>query len=635
MPEERLSISSSARVHPDEVARHTFGTQRRGFDPAEVRSFLEHIARELVASADREQELRRALSEAENRAANPVLDESTLTAALGLETARVLRSAHEAAAELVGRAEGDASRLRAQAQEDAEQLQRHTEQSAHDRSAEADAAATELRRRAHEEASARVEGAKLEAEALVTQTRAECRSMVQEAQELRARVLADLGRRRRVLHSQIEQLRAGRERLAETIGDVRLAVDHITDELFRAEDEARLAAEAAGRQAAQGELSEATTIEITDGGSSGELAAGDEEPGPRPSVEELFARLRAEAGAAAVPDAAPDQRPVEVPAVERASDVLDADDFVESVRIVPATPAESAPLAPGAGRGSAEAQAESGSARSASARRKPAPDRAKDSDAGSPSAAPGGPGEVVTPDATPQAGAPGGDGEDGNAEAEPVVDPVVAQRDEVLNPLVSSLARRLKRALQDDQNDILDRLRAKGGWAPGVLLSEDDHARRYVDAATDQLTEAARAGATFAGGKADEAPGVDDVAASMASEIVAPLRRRLEGAGPSVEEGDESALVELVGAAFREWKGARTERLAGDQTVFAFSRAALAAVPEGTVLRWVVDDDVAECPDCDDNALAGPVPSREAFPTGHPHPPAHAGCRCLLVPANA
>ena len=167
MPEERLSISSSARVHPDEVARHTFGTQRRGFDPAEVRTFLEHVARELVASEDREQELRRALSEAENRAANPVLDESTLTAALGLETARVLRSAHEAAAELVARAESDASRLRAQAQEDAEQLQRHTEQSAHDRTAEADAAATELRRRAQEEASARVEGAKLEAEALV------------------------------------------------------------------------------------------------------------------------------------------------------------------------------------------------------------------------------------------------------------------------------------------------------------------------------------------------------------------------------------------------------------------------------------------------------------------------------------
>jgi len=99
--------------------------------------------------------------------------------------------------------------------------------------------------------------------------------------------------------------------------------------------------------------------------------------------------------------------------------------------------------------------------------------------------------------------------------------------------------------------------------------------------------------------------------------------------------GDEPALVELVGAAFREWKGARVERLAGDQAVFAFARAALAAVPGGTTLRWVVDDDGAECPDCDDNALAGPVPAGDDFPTGHRHPPAHAGCRCLLAPANA
>ena len=42
---------------------------RRGFDPAEVRSFLEHVAPRTVAAADREQELRRALAEAERRAA--------------------------------------------------------------------------------------------------------------------------------------------------------------------------------------------------------------------------------------------------------------------------------------------------------------------------------------------------------------------------------------------------------------------------------------------------------------------------------------------------------------------------------------------------------------------------------------
>jgi hypothetical protein len=222
--------------------------------------------------------------------------------------------------------------------------------------------------------------------------------------------------------------------------------------------------------------------------------------------------------------------------------------------------------------------------------------------------------------------------DDGNGA---VLDPIVVQRDSVLMPVVVALARRLKRALQDDQNDILDRLRAKGGWAPGVLPDEDEHAQRYLRAVSEQLMEAARAGATFAGGKADDAPGIDDVAGELASGIVAPLRRRLEGEGPSVEAGDEPALVELVGAAFREWKGARTERLAADQAVFAFARAGLKALPPGTSLRWVVNDDAPECPDCDDNALAGPVASGDAFPTGHTHPPAHAGCRCLLAPADA
>jgi hypothetical protein len=149
------------------------------------------------------------------------------------------------------------------------------------------------------------------------------------------------------------------------------------------------------------------------------------------------------------------------------------------------------------------------------------------------------------------------------------------------------------------------------------------------------LVEAAQSGASFAGGKSEEAPSVDDIASDLAAAIVVPLRRRLEGEGAGVGTGDDAAVVEHVGAAFRDWKGARVERLVGDEAVAAFSRAALAATPSRVSLRWVVDDEGAECPDCDDNALAGPVPRGEAFPTGHPHPPAHAGCRCLLAPMDA
>jgi hypothetical protein len=44
-----------------------------------------------------------------------------------------------------------------------------------------------------------------------------------------------------------------------------------------------------------------------------------------------------------------------------------------------------------------------------------------------------------------------------------------------------------------------------------------------------------------------------------------------------------------------------------------------------------VVDEEGQCPDCDDNALAGPVTKGQPYPTGQPHPPAHPGCRCILV----
>ena len=590
MPEDRrLTIASTSRLSPDEVARHTFATTRRGFEPSEVRAFLELVSRELQTAAARERELLDLLAAAEHRAANPVLDEPTLTAALGQETARVLRSAHDAAAELLARAEGDSARLRAQAQEEAEQVQARAEQHAVERAAQADAAAAEIRRRTQEESGARLESAKLEAEGLVSQARAECRAMVQEAQELRARVLSDLTRRRRVLHSQIEQLRAGRERLAETIGAVRHAVDQVTDDLFRAEDEARLAAEAAGRQAAaQGDAEDLlaggvelpatvkvdsgatdvapaeAVVHITDDAVADQLEPIDEERRQQ-AVEDLFARLRAE------------QQP-------------EADEGVTVLGPVPGSGA------PAAGPAPVEQAAVE---------------------------------ETVVLVGPPEEEAASAD------EEGPARDPLLVKRDELLGPIATALGRRLKRAMQDDQNDILDRLRAAGAWDPSVLPDDAAHEKRYATAAVTHLEEAAKAGAVFGGGKPDDAPPIAEVAAELAGAVVAPLRRRLQGEGTAVHPGDEAALVEHVGAAFREWKGQRTERLATDHAHAAFARAVLAVTPDGGELRWVVDDDGAECPDCDDNALAGLVPAGEAFPTGHRQPPAHAGCRCLVVPGTA
>jgi DivIVA domain-containing protein len=676
-----MAIASSSRLSADEVTRRTFTTARKGFTPSEVRAFLDLVARELEAAGGRERELREALSIAEHRAANPVIDEATLTTALGQETAKVLRSAHDAAGEIMAKAETDAERIRAEASahverllaeateenerrraeatKDSEHLRSQAEQAAEEVRSQAEAAATELRTRteetahelrtrteqaAHElrtrseeEATARLESAKVEADTLLTQARGECRGMVQEAQEMRARILADLTRRRRVLHSQIEQLRAGRDRLAETITEVRHTVDQVTDELFRAEDEARLAAEEAGRQAAVHEdLDESQGIEAVlpptlapGAGVDIELEPAEEERRQQ-AVEELFARLRAQQEA-----------------VEPATEALET--APEGPQPQQPRQQEANGQEPG-GRQSAPGD------HGAPARREKKP-RAREhagaegvtvlgplppSDAPGTSTLPTGAAAVAVavaeesqpttpPDAAPDADA---DADEKSDEESAAPDPFLARRDELLGPAAAALARRLKRALADDQNDVLDRLRALGSFGPEVLASEDEERSRYRQAADGQLLEAARAGAVFGGGSPDDAPSVDDLSAELASSVVAPLRRHLLEA-PAPLEDDEAAMVEHVGSAYREWKGQRVERLAHDHAHAAFSRAALAVTAEGRELRWLVDDDGGQCPDCDDNALAGALPRGEAFPTGHVHPPAHPGCRCLLVPGQA
>ena len=68
----------------------------------------------------------------------------------------------------------------------------------------------------------------------------------------------------------------------------------------------------------------------------------------------------------------------------------------------------------------------------------------------------------------------------------------LVRRDELLGPVIAGLARRVKRALQDDQNDILDRLRSQGGWKEGVLPD----ARPSTRPATSSVKRDARRGGT-------------------------------------------------------------------------------------------------------------------------------------------
>ncbi|MGI8685617.1 MAG: DivIVA domain-containing protein, partial [Acidimicrobiales bacterium] len=69
---------SDGPLSPEEVAHRGFGTTFRGFDTAEVRTYLQRVANDLRAATARERELHKRLADAEHRAAHPVLEGEVL-----------------------------------------------------------------------------------------------------------------------------------------------------------------------------------------------------------------------------------------------------------------------------------------------------------------------------------------------------------------------------------------------------------------------------------------------------------------------------------------------------------------------------------------------------------------------------
>ncbi|HVM08195.1 MAG TPA: DivIVA domain-containing protein [Acidimicrobiales bacterium] len=209
-------------------------------------------------------------------------------------------------------------------------------------------------------------------------------------------------------------------------------------------------------------------------------------------------------------------------------------------------------------------------------------------------------------------------------------------RDAVVDPLVGQLTRRLKRSIQDEQNATLDRLRTARPRpaAADVLASTETQPAPYRYAALPMLEEAARA-ASAAAPFGAVGVGVDDLAQALADDIATQIRTRVERVlvDAAQDDLDLQTTSERVSSVYREWKTQRVERVATHHLIAAWSRGTFVATPEGTPMRWIVDDD-GPCPDCDDNALAGPTPRGHSFPTGQLHPPAHPGCRCLLAPAH-
>jgi len=216
------------------------------------------------------------------------------------------------------------------------------------------------------------------------------------------------------------------------------------------------------------------------------------------------------------------------------------------------------------------------------------------------------------------------------------------RRSAVLDPLVPDVVRASKRLLQDEQNTLLDAVRrARGRPEPGRLLPDLEHQR---DAWVELLgpgADGAYLGGRAAVGKTGRVTSAPPrVVAELVGLIVRPLRERLTLTIESiVADGPYESPAELqrvagsaIGARYREWRSADLETRVVDVLSAAYARGSYDGAGPATPLRWVPDEP-GRCPDCDDNALE-PTPKGGVFPTGQAHPPAHPGCRCLIVLAG-
>jgi DivIVA domain-containing protein len=574
-------------MRSDEVARRTFTRNRRGLDAAEVAAYLEELAAELAAWEEREEELLAQLTNAEERAANPEIDDEQLTSALGQKSSEVLRNALQEASRLVNAAEETASAVIRDAQQQATDIQVSAEAAAAERIAQAELSAGAVHEDVQSDVAAILERARSDANALLDRARERGRLMIEQAQETRRRMLTETAQRRRVLLIQIEQLRAARDQLARTVIGVRGTVDDIVSGLARADDDARAAAAAVAERVAEVEIQEVEGLEPAEteaiaAGPADHVVASAEAPSKRSSAD---------------PDDGQDDDGSDDDE-EKVGDDSKVEELFARIRegrvSEPAEPAFSEP-----GNDAPTSSDE----------------RETDTQGGAVATALGTEAERLT-----------------------------AERDDLLDPIIARMARRLKRAMQDDQNMLLHRLRSDSGeYRQELLSSEDEQRRGLVEGSIDFLGDAFDAGETFARQQlgTSSPPDATDInrsavgtgAQELADTVVTLLRRRLleedtEGPGPTEEEA-----AELVSAAYREWRGERIERLVGDHVIGAFSsgvRAASGKIP----LRWIAAGPEEACADCDDNALAEAVGEGERFPTGHLHPPAHVGCRCLVVPTT-
>ncbi len=583
------------------------------------------------------------------------LDEARMTQLLGEETVRVLDSARSAAADITARAEATAAERLAELEAlEAERLaaiEADKESSAAEiaaLTAAATAAATEERETAAAEAAAEREAAATEAARLRTEAEEAATAARSEADEAAesARTAAE------------EVAVAVKARAEEVAKETRLAAEAEAEAVRERASAAQSDAEAeAARIRAEAEADASTSQDaareearmmLTEAQSLREKVLGDLVEKRRVGRHQLDQakaardRLARSLGAVrAQLDESLTDLDVAVPEARQAMDAATASAPVDAEREAQALASEldaargaGIPI-PGSEPPSAPAEEPSDAAQSDAAQ-----SDAAQSDSGTPAPEPDPEIAPAVAATSPSPTGPEGDldaddaaGESGEAEEDPIpVPPVFEARDIALTKNGPGLRRQFKRALADDQSDVLDRLRQKRKKLKADdLPDERSQALRYIDAIGPALTAMADAGAESAGGSSAPAELVDALIERTATTLIGSVRSRLVGSVEVAADADE--VLEPIRAHYREARGSVLPELSEDALHEAYAIGAYGATADGTELAWVADPRQRATADCNDNTFETAI-KPAAFPTGHHHPLGAPGCRCLVIPAT-
>jgi DivIVA domain-containing protein len=621
------------------VGSAAFPTNRRGFDQAEVRDFLKMVAAEMARLQERERFLESEMRAMQTRglSAPGRLDEETVTTLLGEEAARVLTAARDASTQIRDRAEESATRLVKDAAEDA----------------------VRIRESAVLEAARIREDSGADAESEIEMAKQQGRDMVNEAREYREKVLSELSRRRDAARSQIEQLLHGRDRLMNAFERARLASEDVIGGLTDAHDEPEFIVDLSPTTGPVPIInSEHPSVKVFD---REEVIVEEESAEAVTNVVIFDHETEAEVELVA------EEVSVEVVDEIQIVDVLhpvhtptDITLIVEDIVVVEPTETTQTNVVSLFGRGrrsvdmpeiEIEAEVEI-PIEEAIVARTPKKDVVAVDDifaklrAGSTAdvAAKATTSSGIVKDEKPavKTAAPKAEKKAKAKPAVQVVDPArFEERNEELSPVVVAMARKLKRVLADEQNTVLGHVRAKKTSLDidAVLGTEAEHSARYAVAVAEDSMAAASAGAKSvkAAGGSSRRVTQKAIAAHAVSAITAGLVAGFrEDARIAIgeAEGDREVLLGLIRDVYRTWKTERIDSHVDDIACSSYSHGAYLALEPGSRITWMAEPDTNCCSECEDNSLGGSVVRGDDFPTGHSHPPAHAGCRCLVCPVQ-